>query len=707
MSDKESKSTSQKTKQPNVLFITVDQMRFPDFSDGGQGMIQPLKEIFGFTELSEDNQYTDFFPGFMRLRKNAVSLQNHHIAASACVPSRATIYTGQYGTRTHVMETDSLFKFGSDPNFPWLHPRGVPTTGDWFRAAGYDTHYFGKWDLSYVDNPGPNKGDINEWGFSDWKLSSPDAQGGQLNQLGVYRDGGYADLACDFLNRKAMNVADTPDESKPWFATVSIVNPHDIASAYPINWWMPDLKQAAKDKLTEEDREGLEKLLEALAKDGHSISAGHGVQTLDEGSEYDDPNSPKPVPEKGSVSNPLPGGTAQIELNETGFGTDEDLFSNPDSLHEDLSSKPDCQFDYSYKMGLALKSRRPENFREWQTLPFQEYADQGDAELTDEWFQAYGQFYAYLHTLADREIDRVLKTLDDSGLAEDTIVVFLSDHGEYGGTHGGMIEKWHTAYDQILRVPVVFSNPSVNAEEDQMQYVDKFTSHIDILPTLLGFTNYDSYDKQDDLGKSIGSNDDQTYMPLPGANIVPTLKDPTTPIYFPQNVEVDASTTDMERSEILFITDDTITDHLAGEAQSQAYKNYVEVVEQYEQKYKVGLAPASIVQPNHIRCIKWKIQDSDNETLNGTNWKLARYWDPSGAEPDQWEFYYMDQDTAELNNLVTWSDSLPVLAVDRIPSDWGLSPDDVQQALNESGTRLSFLEKQYLEPIEPQEETFV
>lgn len=671
--DSSSSEDKPKPKQPNVLFITVDQMRFPDFSDPDGGMIEPLKEIFGFQEISEGNPYVDQFPGFMRLRKHATTLNNHHIATSACVPSRTIIYTGQYGTRTHAMETDSLFKFGSDPNFPWLDPRGIPTTGDWFRAAGYDTHYFGKWDLSYADVPGPNKGDINDWGFADWKLSSPDAQGGQLNQLGVYRDGGYADLACDFIKRKAMNYQDTPDEPKPWFATVSIVNPHDIASAYPISWWMPEVLEL---------------------ENGDTIPGQPGVQTIGAGTYLYDPEIPKPVPGGGVKSNPLPGGTATVDLNPNGLGCDETLFNNPGSLDEDLLTKPDCQFDYSYKMGLALKSRRPKPIQAWQTLPFQTMGKERAAD----WFQAYGQFYAYLHSLADREIARVLDTLDDSGLAKDTIVVFLSDHGEYGGTHGGMIEKWHTAYDQILRVPVVVSSHKINKSEDDMKYVDKLTSHIDILPTLLSFAGYKTTEALDKLGHDINKNYDQTYFPLPGANLEETLRDPDHPISFPNKKE------DGERNEILFITDDTITNHLKGEAPTLAYEQFLEAVEE-ARKDEPRLHPGPVVQPNHIRCIKWYVSGV-GEPVDGSCWKLARYWDPSGGNADQWEFYYTDQDPAEMNNLVKWKDSQPILQKDRIPESWGLTFENVEQVLQASRERLQTLEQRYLEPVSPFEEAY-
>ena len=33
----------------------------------------------------------------------------------------------------------------------WLLPREVPTIGHWFEAAGYDTHYDGKWHISHAD----------------------------------------------------------------------------------------------------------------------------------------------------------------------------------------------------------------------------------------------------------------------------------------------------------------------------------------------------------------------------------------------------------------------------------------------------------------------------------------------------------------------------------------------------------------------------
>lgn len=40
----------------------------------------------------------------------------------------------------------------------WLRAGEVPTLGNWFRAAGYDTHYDGKWHISHADLIDPDTG---------------------------------------------------------------------------------------------------------------------------------------------------------------------------------------------------------------------------------------------------------------------------------------------------------------------------------------------------------------------------------------------------------------------------------------------------------------------------------------------------------------------------------------------------------------------
>ncbi|MEZ5269434.1 MAG: sulfatase-like hydrolase/transferase [Microthrixaceae bacterium] len=46
-------------------------------------------------------------------------------------------------------------------------------------------------------------------------------------------------------------------------------------------------------------------------------------------------------------------------------------------------------------------------------------------------------------------------SLERNGLAEDTIVVFTSDHGDLLGAHGGLVQKWYNAYEEAVHVPLV------------------------------------------------------------------------------------------------------------------------------------------------------------------------------------------------------------------------------------------------------------
>ena len=62
--------------------------------------------------------------------------------------------------------------------------------------------------------------------------------------------------------------------------------------------------------------------------------------------------------------------------------------------------------------------------------------------------------------LIDSQVGRVLHTLDEMGLAENTLVVYSSDHGDLCGAHG-MIDKHYVMYDDVLRVPLLLLCPAV------------------------------------------------------------------------------------------------------------------------------------------------------------------------------------------------------------------------------------------------------
>lgn len=64
----------------------------------------------------------------------------------------------------------------------------------------------------------------------------------------------------------------------------------------------------------------------------------------------------------------------------------------------------------------------------------------------------YLNFYGNLIKLVDSYLVELMDTLDDLGLTQRTVVIRTADHGEMGGSHGGMVEKQFNMYEETIRV---------------------------------------------------------------------------------------------------------------------------------------------------------------------------------------------------------------------------------------------------------------
>ena len=89
-------------------------------------------------------------------------------------------------------------------------------------------------------------------------------------------------------------------------------------------------------------------------------------------------------------------------------------------------------------------------------------------------------------TVLDRGIESILATLEESGQADDTIVVFTSDHGDSLGDRG-MINK-RAFYDEVARVPLIVHVPWFS---DGEQRIGGSIGHTDLVPTLLDLMGQD------------------------------------------------------------------------------------------------------------------------------------------------------------------------------------------------------------------------
>lgn len=138
----------------------------------------------------------------------------------------------------------------------------------------------------------------------------------------------------------------------------------------------------------------------------------------------------------------------------------------PATLHEDLSSKP------AFQTGL----------RTIIDFLFGAVPD-------DEHWRAGFDFYLNCVRDVDRSITIVLEALVAAGFADDTVVIFTSDHGEMAGSHG-LRQKLGLVYDENVRVPLVIDHPDVDGGSTTSQVA----SSIDLAPTLLDIAGVDATD---------------------------------------------------------------------------------------------------------------------------------------------------------------------------------------------------------------------
>jgi arylsulfatase len=129
--------------------------------------------------------------------------------------------------------------------------------------------------------------------------------------------------------------------------------------------------------------------------------------------------------------------------------------------------------------------------REWQQsealldrerLPFQLFFG-----ITPEEYRSIKQRYLGLVTLVDRSIGAILECLERCRLADDTIVVHTSDHGDSLGAHHLFGKE--TMFEEAARVPWLIRLPG----QTRSNLISYPVSHIDFIPTLLDLLGQPSH----------------------------------------------------------------------------------------------------------------------------------------------------------------------------------------------------------------------
>lgn len=103
--------------------------------------------------------------------------------------------------------------------------------------------------------------------------------------------------------------------------------------------------------------------------------------------------------------------------------------------------------------------------------------------------------YHGMVTQVDNQMKNIINTLKQTGLWENTIIVYTSDHGDMMGSHGILAKC--VMYEESIKVPLLIRVPE---KLDSGEKIKNPISQVDLVPTLLDYMNFDVPDDLD--GKS-------------------------------------------------------------------------------------------------------------------------------------------------------------------------------------------------------------
>ncbi len=472
---------------PNILVIKVDQLRFPSvFPSGIDSPDEFLKQVM---------------PNLYQLWQNGVKFASHYTAACACTPARGTIITGLYSQQSWLVQT-ILAKPGTQVSLqPWLNP-AYPTYGKLLRSAGYQTPYAGKWHVSIPREDTPR---LEEYGFDG--LTYPDPTGSNLQ-------GAYGDYTSqqypyrndqDIASQGAQWLQQHGASAAPWCLTVSLINPHDKEF-----FWAGTEFQTYSDLF--------------------SAQSTFQPFTL-----YSTPDNPPDVPwEQNALRSPPPLGYPTVPPNwEAGpkIAADKPSTQTFSRLFQELVWGGVA--DDALQPGFAVAPYPPASY---PSIPGASY---GIGMAPFSYWQRSLDSYTQIMSVADGAIGQVLQAFVQlpAAVQNNTVIVFMSDHGEYAGAHGFLSGKVGSLYNEAFHVPLIVVDPSGRFTGDIDVPRQGLTSSVDVLPLLVSLGHGGGRGwLSGDLGRIYGERHDLLPMlrssQAPGRRYVLLASDEGVPGYF-------------------------------------------------------------------------------------------------------------------------------------------------------------------------------
>ena len=343
-------------------------------------------------------------PNLDRLAKEGTLFTRAYCPNPTCTPTRASMITGQYPSQ------HGAYSLGTKLS------ESAHTVGDDFAAAGYDTALIGKAHFQPLKGneefPSleayPTLQDLEFWrdykgpfyGFRHFELARNHADEAHVGQhYALWMEGKGADNWRDYFRPPTGNA---PAQRHRWNI------PEDL---HPNTW----ITERTNARLEHNKRAGTPFFLWASFLDPHPpYLVPRPWDTM-----YD--------PDALTVPEVCPG---EHERNPPHFGMTQE--ENPD-----FSAWQEPQGNGMHGFHSHLLPKR---------------------ELAKDIAIYYGMV-----SLLDKHVGAIIDKLDDLGLAENTVVLFTSDHGHLFGQHG-MIAKGAFHYEDLIRVPYIVRSPGIVPE---------------------------------------------------------------------------------------------------------------------------------------------------------------------------------------------------------------------------------------------------
>lgn len=365
-------------------------------------------------------------PNIDALAENGVVFDRAYVANPLCMPARASLFTGRT-PRGHGVRSNGI-----------PLSKDIPTMPEALRQAGYRTHSIGKLHLNNYNRPK---------GFKNMEIGPQDFP-----------------EANHFWNTGITDRIQTPYYG---FETVDLVDGHTSWAFGDYITWLEKEHPGARELLYSENalenRTGLSECYKmAIPEELHynRYISNKTIEFLEDSKEEDkpfflwcsfpDPHHPFGVPDPwysmyDPVDIPLP--KARCE--------------------EELDKLPPF-YRRIYEEGGPVVSGL-----------------YGKSKVTDSILREMIALNYAMISFVDNEVGRVMSKLRELNMLEDTVVVFLSDHGDMMGDHH-MIRKGPFQFEGLLRIPYIWSCPGRFASGLRTNGI---ASQIDFTPTILDLCN--------------------------------------------------------------------------------------------------------------------------------------------------------------------------------------------------------------------------